>query len=167
MVENSQFWTLILTVIGILGSNVAFRYYEKRAVRREEGDIAVGDEATIDDMPDGEITLEDGTYVKVEAGKITEITQEQEESDEVTNLKNQIAEKDAEIANLNSQLSEVNATVNQMRDEVSTINATFTELKNTVTSYVPQGRTTQTTNGKPEKVGSVDLNRVKEIRTKK
>ena len=140
---------------------------KKLHVVREEGDMAVGDEATIDDMPDGEITLEDGTYVKVEAGKITEISKEQEDSEEVTNLKNQIAEKDAEIANLNAQLSEVNATVNQMREEVSTINATFTELKNTVTSYVPQGRTTQTTKGKPEKVGSVDLNRVKEIRTKK
>lgn len=140
---------------------------KKLHVVREEGDMAVGDEATIDDMPDGEITLDDGTYVKVEAGKITEISKEQEDSEEVTNLKNQIAEKDAEIANLNAQLEATNATVNQMRDEVSTINATFVELKNAVTSYVPQGRTTQTTKDKPEKVGSVDLTRVKEIRTKK
>lgn len=140
---------------------------KKLHVVREEGDMAVGDEATIDDMPDGEITLEDGTYVKVEAGKITEITQEQEESEEVTNLKNQIAEKDAEIANLNAQLETTNATVNQMREEVTAINATFTELKNAVTSYVPQGRTTQTTKDQPKKVGTVDLNRVNEIRTKK
>lgn len=140
---------------------------KKLHVVREEGDIAVGDEATIDDMPDGEITLDDGTYVKVETGKITEISKDQEESEEVTNLKNQIAEKDAEIANLNAQLEATNATVNQMREEVTAINATFAELKNAVTSYVPQGRTTQTTKGKPEKVGSVDLTRVKEIRTKK
>ena len=54
-----------------------------------------------------------------------------------------------------------------MREEVTAINATFAELKNAVTSYVPQGRATQTTKDKPEKVGSVNLNRVKEIRTKK
>lgn len=44
MVENSQFWTLILTVIGILGSNVAFRYYEKRAVRKERNEDYIKDE---------------------------------------------------------------------------------------------------------------------------
>ena len=137
---------------------------KKLHVVREEGDMAVGDEATIDDMPDGEINIEDGTYVKVEAGKITEISKEQEDSEEVTNLKNQIAEKDAEIANLNAQLSEVNATVNQMRDEVSTINATFAELKNAVTSYAPQGR--QQTQ-KPSQKGNVDFSVIEKRLNKK
>ena len=100
----------------------------------------------------------------IEGGKITEITQEQEESEEVTNLRNQIAEKDAEIANLNAQLEATNATVNQMREEVTAINATFTELKNAVTSYVPQGRQqTQKSNQK----GNVDFSVIEKRLNKK
>jgi hypothetical protein len=36
--ENSNLWSVLVTAITVLGGTTAFRYYEKRAMRREQDD---------------------------------------------------------------------------------------------------------------------------------
>ena len=36
--ETNNLWTVLLTAITVLGGTTAFRYYEKRAMRREQDD---------------------------------------------------------------------------------------------------------------------------------
>ena len=36
--ENSNLWSVLVTTITVLGGTTAFRYYEKRAMRREQDD---------------------------------------------------------------------------------------------------------------------------------
>ena len=36
--ENNNIWTMLITAITVLGGSKAFRYYEKRAIRRETDD---------------------------------------------------------------------------------------------------------------------------------
>ena len=36
--ENSNLWTVLITVITVLGSTSAFRYYERRALHKEKDD---------------------------------------------------------------------------------------------------------------------------------
>ena len=36
--ENSNIWSVLVTSITVLGGTTAFRYYEKRAMRREQDD---------------------------------------------------------------------------------------------------------------------------------
>jgi hypothetical protein len=36
--ENSNMWSVLITAITVLGGTTAFRYYEKRATRREQDD---------------------------------------------------------------------------------------------------------------------------------
>ena len=36
--ENSNIWSVLVTAITVLGGTTAFRYYEKRAMRREQDD---------------------------------------------------------------------------------------------------------------------------------
>jgi hypothetical protein len=36
--ENNNIWTMLITAITVLGGSQAFRYYEKRAIRRETDD---------------------------------------------------------------------------------------------------------------------------------
>lgn len=33
--DNSSFWSVLITLITVLGGTTAFRYYEKRAIHRE------------------------------------------------------------------------------------------------------------------------------------
>lgn len=135
-------------------------------VVRESGDMAIGDEATINDSPDGEITLEDGTYVKVEGGKITEITPAS--TDDVEDLKNQLAAKDQEIANLTEQLNAASNQGAELANQVQNFASKFAELENAVTAYVPQGRANggKATNQTGKKVGAVDLEKVEEYKNK-
>jgi hypothetical protein len=36
--ENSNLWSVLITAITVLGGSTAFRFYEKRAMRREKDD---------------------------------------------------------------------------------------------------------------------------------
>ena len=70
-------------------------------IERESGDPQVGDAAS----PDGEHTLDDGTVIVVLDGKITEIRgagedTEDNNDDEITNLKQRISDLEAENAQL-------------------------------------------------------------------
>lgn len=67
-------------------------------IERESGDPMVGDAAS----PDGEHTLDDGTVIVVLDGKITEIrgAGEDNNDDEITNLKQRISDLEAENAQL-------------------------------------------------------------------
>lgn len=70
-------------------------------IERESGDPQVGDAAS----PDGEHTLDDGTVIVVLDGKITEIrgageAPEDDNDDEITNLKQRISDLEAENAQL-------------------------------------------------------------------
>lgn len=78
---------------------------ETITIEREEGEPQIGDVAS----PDGEHAMPDGTTIVIAEGVISEIRPaeeqtEEEETNEVEDLKKALADKDAEIANLKAQL---------------------------------------------------------------
>lgn len=78
---------------------------ETITIEREEGEPQIGDVAS----PDGEHAMPDGTTIVITEGVISEIRPaeeqtEEEETNEVEDLKKALADKDAEIANLKAQL---------------------------------------------------------------
>lgn len=78
---------------------------ETITIEKEEGEPQIGDVAS----PDGEHAMPDGTTIVIAEGVISEIRPaeeqtEEEETNEVEDLKKALADKDAEIANLKAQL---------------------------------------------------------------
>lgn len=116
-------------------------------VEREEGDLVVGDGATIGDNndTDGEVTLTDGRVVVVVAGVITEIKPvEDTENAESENLEALTAEN-AELKAANDALIE---TVNVLRTEVGNIQKELTNIGAMHTNYVAPSRSTTASAGK-------------------
>lgn len=97
--------------------------------------VAVGDTVTKGgENYTGTTTLEDGTSITCDDGKVTAVTEASaasEESDEVKDLKAQLVAKDAEIANLTSSITDI-------KNEMSTIT---NHLKTLKTNYTPPGQT--------------------------
>lgn len=97
--------------------------------------VAVGDTVTKGgENYTGTTTLEDGTSITCDDGKVTAVTEASaasEESDEVKDLKAQLVAKDAEIANLTSSITDI-------KNEMSTIT---NHLKTLNTTYTPPGQT--------------------------
>jgi len=94
--------------------------------------VAVGDTVTKGgENYTGTTTLEDGTSITCEDGKVTAVTEasaaSEEDSDTVKDLKAQLVAKDAEIANLTSSITDI-------KNEMSTIT---NHLKNMKTNYAP------------------------------
>jgi ATP-dependent protease ClpP protease subunit len=119
-------------------------------VIREEGDIAVGDEAS----PDGNYTLEDGSIVVIEGGKIASITpSEPEESEEMKALKAENEELKKKVADMEVQAQAIEVTKNEAETLIS-------ELKNLKSSISIQGR--QQSFKSTDKADVVDINKVKE-----
>lgn len=134
---------------------------------KESGDPAIGDEATINDLADGEGTLEDGTMVKVEAGVITELNAPEDPS-ELDNLKNEIAALKAENEALTAKLGTAENSLAETINQVAPMVEKFNELKNTVTGYTPTGRTTNKVVPDPKnKVDGVDFDMIKETLNRK
>jgi ATP-dependent protease ClpP protease subunit len=98
--------------------------------------VAVGDTVTKGgENYTGTTTLEDGTSITCEDGKVTAVTEasaaSEEDSDTVKDLKAQLVAKDAEIANLTSSITDI-------KNEMGTIT---NHLKNMKTNYTPPSQT--------------------------
>lgn len=96
--------------------------------------VAVGDTVTKGgENYTGTTTLEDGTTITCEDGKVTAVTEastasdEGNESDEVKDLKAQLVAKDQEIASLTASITDI-------KEELGTIT---NHLKNLKTTYTP------------------------------
>lgn len=112
-------------------------------VEREEGDIAVGDAATIgeENATDGEVTLTDSRVVVVVAGVITEIKPAEDTSNEdAENIATLTAENEA-LVTANAVLLE---TVNVLRTEVGNIKTELESMGMLHTNYTPPARTVGT-----------------------
>ena len=139
-------------------------------VERETGSPEVGDKAS----PDGTYTLTDGKVITVADGTITEV-KEAEAPDELADAKETIATLEAKITELETaqaakveeiaaKEAEVTAKEAEAAKVVSEAQALVTELSALKNEWKPEGRSKMNT--VVDKVGSVDLARVKEIRKK-
>lgn len=134
-------------------------------VVRETGSPEVGDKAN----PDGTYTMADGTVITVADGTITGVSNadEEEQPDELAAAKEQIAALEAKVAEMEAAQAakneEVAAKEAAAAKVVSEAQALVTELSALKNEWKPEGRSKMNT---VDKVGSVDLNRVREIREK-
>ena len=139
-------------------------------VVRETGSPEVGDKAS----PDGTYTLTDGKVITIADGTITEV-KEAEAPDELADAKETIATLEAKITELETaqaakveeiaaKEAEVTAKEAEAAKVVSEAQALVTELSALKNEWKPEGRSKMNT--VVDKVGSVDLARVKEIRKK-
>ena len=126
-------------------------------LEKESGDPAVGDVAS----PDGTFVLESGDTIVVEGGAVTSITPAASDEDsELEVAKAKITELEAKIATLeavNAERDAIDAETETARTEALAMVAELTALKNT---WKPNGRIKVNTENK---VGAVDLNRVREL----
>ncbi len=99
---------------------------------REEGDVQVGDKATLEGTEaQGEIVLADGRTLIFDAGVVVEIKEKEDnnDSEEVENLKKQLAEA-------NAKLSEQNKVIENKETEMATLTNKITELETEHTALV-------------------------------
>lgn len=95
-------------------------------ISRDEGDPAVGDEAS----PNGEFVMEDGSTIVIADGKITDIKPKEEEGDDDDDDDDD--EKDAKIADLTSQIATLQASVTSLtaeRDNLTKAQKTQEEIE--------------------------------------
>lgn len=133
-------------------------------VVRETGSPEVGDKAN----PDGTYTMADGKVITVADGTVTAVTEATEEPSELDAAKEQIAALEAKVAEMEAAQAakdeEVAAKEAAAAQVVEQAQALVTELSALKNEWKPEGRTK--VNTVVDKVGSVDLARVKEIRAK-
>lgn len=133
-------------------------------VVRETGSPEVGDKAN----PDGTYTMADGKVITVADGTVTAVTEATEEPSELDAAKEQIAALEAKVAEMEAAQAakeeEVAAKEAAAAQVVEQAQALVTELSALKNEWKPEGRTK--VNTVVDKVGSVDLARVKEIREK-
>ncbi|HUX57075.1 MAG TPA: Clp protease ClpP [Bacteroidales bacterium] len=127
-------------------------------LEKESGAPAVGDKAT----PDGSFTMADGKTVTIAGGEVTEVKEPDKSELDLANEK--IAALEAQIA----ASEDVKAEAEKVKEEAAAMKATamalVTDLTNLKNSWKPEARTKFAT---VNKVGRVDLDRVKEIQTNK
>lgn len=109
------------------------------SVVREEGEIQVGDEATVNGEPDGVATLEDGRVVTVTAGVITSIETAEAEDEELSNLRAENETLRAENESLKADMEALNKKFNEVDAEL----ANFAKLHTNANppARQPQGAT--------------------------
>jgi ATP-dependent Clp protease protease subunit len=129
-------------------------------IEKETGSPAVGDTAS----PDGTFTMADGKVIIVAEGKITAINEAEPAETELEKALAKIAELEASIANSEKEKPDLVAAEASMKakeaEAVGLVNE-LTELKNKWKPDV-RGHGFEST----EKVGGVDLERVKELNSK-
>ena len=126
-------------------------------IEKEEGDPAVGDSAS----PNGEYKLENGKVIVVAEGKITEIREPEQSELELAQAK--IAELTAQLEDAKKESEKAVAAEASMKKQESEAKALYDELSALKNSWKPDTRAKIST---VEKIGTVDLNRVKELREK-
>lgn len=126
-------------------------------IEKESGAPAVGDKAS----PDGTFVMADGKTIIIANGAITEIkeptvakTELELANEKITQLQTEL---DAEKAKSKPDLAAAEASFKLKEAEAVTL---ITELKNLKNTWKPEGRTKFSS---VNKVGDIDLNKVKEL----
>lgn len=177
MAENKEVTKEELTGIKKVLANIGKRLNLKMEVETEEvkaatanlqdgttiyfdGELAVDtkvftDEAMETPAPDGDHVLEDGRTITVAGGVVTAIAEAVAASEEVQNLKDELAAKNTEIENLKAANAKLTQTENEIKasltDAFNQIQAL--EKRIPVSSGLPEGTGTQNNrdlNPKPE-----------------
>jgi ATP-dependent Clp protease protease subunit len=127
---------------------------------KETGGPAVGDKAS----PDGTFTMSSGQVITISAGVVTTIAEPEDEKTELDLAKEKIADLEAKlVASEAGKPDLVAAEASFKAKEVEAV-ALVTELTALKNSYKPESRTRFTS--AVDKVGDVDLNKVRELRKK-
>jgi ATP-dependent Clp protease protease subunit len=128
-------------------------------IEKESGAPAVGDKAT----PDGTFVMTDGKTITVVDGAITEVTEPAVDNAELDAANAKIAELQAKLDEAEAVKAEAEAAKVQASEKEAQATALIAELSALKNSWKPASRSqVNSTN----KVGSVDLNRVSELREK-
>lgn len=130
-------------------------------VEKESGEIAVGDKAT----PDGTFTMADGKIIIVANGTVTEVTAPDTDESELEAAKAKIAELEAQIASVNEEKEKAIAAEAKFRDTEAVALALISDLSKLKNEWKPDSRS-KTGGNVADKVGEVDLNRVRELSAK-
>lgn len=104
-------------------------------VDREDDQVAVGDEATVNGQEDGTFTLEDGRVVTVAAGVVTEI------AEPATPPSNEVAALQAENATLQERINALEGTVTDLMGNLNEMGELINQLEGVHTNYTPPTRT--------------------------
>ena len=128
-------------------------------LEKESGSPAVGDKAS----PDGTYTLSDGKVIVIENGAVSKIDEGKVEETELDKLKRENAELKDKMAALESEKPDLEAAEKSLKEKEAAAVALYTELDGMRNSWKPDARGKF---GTGDKVGSVDLARVKELNDK-
>jgi len=126
-------------------------------LEKPEGEPTVGDTAS----PDGEYKMADGKIIVVADGKITEIMEPA--PDELESAKQQIAELQKQLETANAEKEKALVAEASFRTKEAEAKSLVDELSKLKNAWKPD---TRTKIGSAEKVGAVDLARVRELNKK-
>ena len=128
-------------------------------LEKETGSPAVGDKAS----PDGTYTLTSGKVIVVENGAVSKIDEAEIKETELDILKRENKELQDKVTALESEKPDLKAAEEALKTKEVAAAAIYTELDKLRNSWKPDARGKF---GSTDKVGSIDLNRVKELNTK-
>lgn len=129
-------------------------------LEKETGVPAVGDKAT----PDGVFVMESGSTITVSGGVITSIEEGVPMPTDLEKANAKIAELEAKIGDMEKEKIDAMAEKEALKEETVKAVALVTELTNMKNAWVPASRSKVGTGS--DKVGDVDLDRVKELNKK-
>ena len=128
-------------------------------LEKESGAPAVGDKAS----PDGTFVMADGKTITIAGGEVTEVKEPDKSELDLANEK--IAELEAKIAESDAVKAEAEAAKVEAETMTAKASGLVTELTNLKNSWKPEPRSK--VKDTPNKVGRIDLDRVKELQTNK
>jgi ATP-dependent Clp protease protease subunit len=126
-------------------------------LEKETGGPAVGDKAS----PDGTFTMTSGQVITIAAGVVTEVKDATIEESELDKANKTIADLQAKLVTAEASKPDLVAAEAAFKAKEVEAVALVTELTNLKNSYKPVGRTRFSS---VDKVGEIDLNRVRELR---
>jgi len=129
-------------------------------IEKETGSPAVGDMAA----PDGTFTMADGKVVVIADGKITAVKEPSVEETELEKALAKIAELDAKISDVEKEKPDLVAAETELKEKTAEAVALVTELTSLKNSWKPEERSKNFNS--TEKVGEINLDRVRELKTK-
>jgi ATP-dependent protease ClpP protease subunit len=125
-------------------------------IEKESGAPVVGDKAT----PDGSFTMTDGKVIVISNGVITEIKEAPVGKSELEIANERIVELTAELEAAKKEKIDSAAAAAELENEKVKVSALYGELSNLKNTWKPEGRTKFSST---EKVGSINLNKVREM----
>lgn len=127
--NKSKIWSILGKALGIYGMTINTADGGTLELRKDEGDIAVGDEVTSDD---GIYTLPDGTEVVVEDGAVKEINAPSETTEEEVTKEAETAEAAQEEITTTEETTTTetdNTEVDELKAKIAELEAENERLK--------------------------------------